>query len=75
MSQITSDPSSASQGSLFNSKDLDTRLFNQLQLALAVKMGLNGPQQIKERALHNVLTSKTARGDVKQVLQSRVDPN
>ena len=49
---------------------------------LAVKMGLNGPEQVKERALHNVLTSKSVRGDMKQVLQSRaeiygdmVDPN
>ena len=37
---------------------------------------------MKEHALHNVLTSRTARGDMKQVLQSRagihgdeLDPN
>ena len=71
MSQITTDPSSATQGSLSRSNDLRSKLFNQLQLALAVKMGLNGPQQIKEQALHNVLTSKSARGDMKQILQSR----
>ena len=34
-------------------------------------MGLHGPQQVKEHALHNVLTSASARGDMKQVLQSR----
>ena len=31
-------------------------------------MGLNGPQQVKERALHVVLTSKSAQEDVKQIL-------
>ena len=44
-----------------------------MQLVLALKMGLNGPQQVKERALHNVLTSRLARGDMKQVLQSRAE--
>ena len=73
MSQITCDPSSAAQGSLLNSNHLNEKLFNQIQLALAVKMGLNGPEQVKERALHNVLTSKAARGDMKQVLQSRAE--
>ena len=42
-------------------------------MALAVKMGLNGPQQVREQALQNVLTSKAARGDMKQVLQSRAE--
>ena len=42
-------------------------------MALTVQMGLNGPQQVKERALHNVLTSKAARGDMRQVLQSRAE--
>ena len=36
-------------------------------------MGLNGLQQVKERALHNVLTNKSARGDLKQILQSRAE--
>ena len=72
MSQIC-DPSSAAQGNLLNSSHLNEKLFNQIQLALAVKMGLNGPEQVKERALHNVLTSKSARGDLKQVLQSRAE--
>ena len=73
MSQISNDPSSAAQGSLLDSRYLNEKLFNQIQLALAVKMGLNGPEQVKERALHNVLTSKAARGDMKQVLQSRAE--
>ena len=73
MSQITCDPSAASQGSLLTSNNLNEKLFNQIQLALAVKMGLNGPQQVKEQALQNVLTSKSARGDVKQILQSRAE--
>ena len=73
MSQITCDPSSAAQGNLSNTNHLNENLFNQLQLALAVKMGLNGPEQVKERALHNVLTSKIAQGDMRQVLQSRAE--
>ena len=73
MSQITCDPSAASQGSLLSSNNLNEKLFNQIQLALAVKMGLNGPQQVKEQALQNVLTSKSARGDMKQILQSRAE--
>ena len=48
-------------------------LFDQLQMALTIKMGLNGPQQVKERALRNILTSKSARGDMRQVLQSRAE--
>ena len=73
MSRITRDPSSASQGSVLHPNKLNEKLFNQVQLALAVKMGLNGPQQVKERALQNVLTSRSARGDMKQVLQSRAE--
>ena len=42
-------------------------------MALTIQMGLNGPQQVKERALHNIRTSKSARGDMKQVLQSRAE--
>ena len=48
-------------------------LNSQLQMALAINLGLNGPQEAKERALHNVMTSKSARGDLKQVLQSRAE--
>ena len=42
-------------------------------MALAINLGLNGPQEAKERALNNVLTYKSARGDMKQVLQSRAE--
>ena len=73
MSQITRDPSSASQGNVSYTKDLNKKLFDQIQLALAVQLGINGPQQVKERALHKVLTSKAARGDMKQILQSRAE--
>ena len=73
MSQITCDPSSAAQGSVTDTSSLNKNLFNQLQLALAVKLGLNGPEQVKERALYNVLTSKTAQGDMRQILQSRAE--
>ena len=73
MSQITRDPSSASQGSFCSQNYLNKKLFDQIQLALAVQLGINGPQQVKERALHNVLTSNAARGDMKQILQSRAE--
>ena len=73
MSRISCDPSSAAQGSLLRSDNLNNKLFDQTQLALAVHLGLNGPQLVKERALHNVLTSKSARGDIKQILQSRAE--
>ena len=48
-------------------------MFEQLQMALTVQMGLNGPQQVKERALHNVLTATSAQVDIKQVLESRAE--
>ena len=73
MSQISNNPSSAAQGSVLSPNDLNKKLLEQLQLALAIKMGLNGPQQVKERALHNVLTNKRARGDLKQILRSRAE--
>ena len=71
MSQITCNPTSANQGT--GGQIFNRELFEQLQMALTVQMGLNGPQQVKERALHNVLTSKSARGDMRQVLQSRAE--
>ena len=40
MSRIASNPSSASQGNLVGTNNLNEKLFNELQLALAVKMGL-----------------------------------
>ena len=73
MAQISCNPSSAAQGSVLSPNNLSNKLFEQIQMELALKMDLNGPQQVKERALHNVLTSKSARGDVKQVLQSRAE--
>ena len=71
MSQITSNPTSARQGIGGDQNIFNRELFEQLQMALTIQMGLNGPQQVQEHALHNVRTSRSARGDMKQVLQSR----
>ena len=66
-------PTSARQG-LGNEQYIFSReLFEQLQMALAIQLGLNGPQQVKEHALHNVLNSSSARSDMKQILQSRTE--
>ena len=73
MSRITTNPTSANQGMGNEQVIFSRELFEQLQMALAVQMGLNGPQLVKEYALHNVLNSPSARGDMKQVLQSRVE--
>ena len=73
MTQITGNPSSTSQGTVSRSIELNDQLNKQIQMALAINLGLNGPQAVKERALHDVLTSKSARGDVKQILQSRAE--
>ena len=73
MSQITCNLSSASKDGVSRSIELDNQSNHQLQMALAIKLGLNGQQMMKERALHNVLTSESARGDVKQILQSRAE--
>ena len=73
MTQITGNPSSVSQGRVSRSIELNDQLNKQIQMALAVNLGLNGPQAVKERALHNVLTSESARGDVKQILQYRAE--
>lgn len=82
MSRITSNPTSANQGSGEGQNLFSREFFQQLQMALSIQMGLNGPQQIKEHALHNVLVSQSARGDMRQVLRSRasiyedeLDPN
>ena len=45
MSQISSNPSTAPQGNGLDANVLNKNLFEQIQLALAVKMCLNGPQQ------------------------------
>ena len=57
MSQITSNPSTSSQGNRSRSSEINNKLNSQLQMALAINLGLNGQQEEKERALHNVLTS------------------
>ena len=49
------------------------QMFEQLQMALAIKMGLDGPQLVKQRALQNLLTSETARGDIRQIVRSRAE--
>ena len=71
MSRIACHVDSASQGKVKSKSDLKMELNEQLSLALAIQMGLNGVSQVNERALLNVRTSKSARGDLKQVLQSR----
>ena len=73
MSRITTNPTSANQGMGNEQVIFSRELFEQLQMALAIQMGLNGPQRVKEHALHNVLNSPSARGDMKQVLQSRAE--
>ena len=57
MSRITCNPTTADQGT-GPEQDLRGReLFEQLQMALSVQLGFNGPQHVKERAKHNVITS------------------
>ena len=82
MSQITCNPSSTSQGRVSRSIEFNDQLNKQLQMALAINLGLNGQQMVKERALHNVLTSESVRGNVKQIRNSlaeiygdALDPN
>ena len=73
MSRVAWDPTSAESGNGFNNNNLQRNLYDQVQLALAVQLGLNGPQLVKQRALSNVLTSRPARGDIQQILQSRAE--
>ena len=47
MAQISCNPSAAAQGSVLTPNNLSKKLFEQIQLALALKMCLNGPQQVK----------------------------
>ena len=68
MSRISNNTMAASSGSSVYQANLRNNLADQLQLALAIQLGLNGPQLIKQHALLNVLTSKSARGDLQQVL-------
>ena len=72
MSQVTCNPTTANQGTV-PEKMFSREMFEQLQMALTVQLGLNGPQQVKERVLHNVLSSASARVDIKQILQSRAE--
>ena len=73
MSRVTCNPTLAEQGT-GPVQNLNSReLFEQLQMALSIQLGFNGPQQVRERALHNVMTSATARLDIKQILQSRAE--
>ena len=67
MARITTNPTTANQGMGNQQVIFNRDLIEQLQ------MGLNGPQQVKEHALHNVLNSPSARGDMNQVLQSRAE--
>ena len=48
-------------------------VLEQLQLAMVGNIGMNDKQFLKQRALLNVLTSNFARGDMRQVLQSRAE--
>ena len=73
MSRISNNLTAAASGSNGYQANLRNNLADQLQLALAILLGLNGPQLIKQHALLNVLTSKSARGDLQQVLQSRAE--
>ena len=72
MARITTNPTTANQGMGNHQVIFNRDLFEQLQMALSIQMGLNGSQQ-EEHALHNVLNSPSARGDMNQVLQSRAE--
>ena len=73
MSQITRNHTSTASGIGSYDNILQQGLDDHIRLALAVQLGANGPQMIKQRALLNVLTSKPARGDIQQILQSRAE--
>ena len=73
MSQITCNPTTATQGTVPEQKLISRELFEQLQMALSVQLGFSGPQQVNERAIHNVISSPTARLDIKQILRARAE--
>ena len=56
--------SSSAAGMSIQNSNLQKDLFDQVQMALAIQMGINGPQLVKQRALTNVLTSEPAPGDM-----------
>jgi hypothetical protein len=69
MSRISQNQSSAEK--VTSNSGLCKEIFEELQLALAVKMGINCSKLVKQRALNNVLSCKYARNDIQQVLQAR----
>ena len=73
MSQITRNHASTASGIGSYDNNLQQGLDDHIRLALAVQLGANGPQMVKQRALLNVLKSKPARGDIQQILQSRAE--
>ena len=73
MSRITCNPTTANQGMNRDYPYFIREMFNQLQIALTLQMSLNGSQQVKQRALHNVATSQSSRSDMKKILQSRAE--
>ena len=73
MSQVTCNPTTANQGTVTEQNVMSRELFEQLQMALSVQLGFSGPQHVKERALHNGMTSATARVDTRQILRSRAE--
>ena len=70
MSTVARNPHTASQGMVSNSSS-GSELDEQLKLGLAVQLGLNGIDQIKKRALKNLVTSKQARASLKQTVRAR----
>ena len=73
MSQVTCNPTTANQGTVPEQNLNSRELFDQLQMALSAQLGFSGPQQVNERALHNVITSPTARVDMKQIIRARAE--
>ena len=67
------DERTGSQGNNGTGSRASQQMFEQLQMALAIKLGLDGPQLVKQRALQNLLTSETARGDIRQIVRSRAE--
>lgn len=73
MSQIARNSAFAATGIGQNNLELERELSDQIKMELALKMGLNGPQQLNKRALCNVLSSHASRSDMKQILQARAE--
>ena len=73
MSQIARNSAFAATGIGQNNFELEQEFSDQIKMELALKMGLNGPQQLNKRALCNVLSSQAPRSDMKQILQARAE--